>query len=115
VIKAPFAGLVLARSVDEGEWLNTMSNGVIGHLADVDPLEIALEAPEHLLMKIHPGDAMKVRFAATGQTVDAKVTRVVRAVDPRTRSFEVVAEVKNADRALAPGLFAEASLVEGAK
>jgi len=111
-IRAPFSGLILARNTDEGEWVNTMSNAVVGRLADIDPLEIALEAPEHLLMKIHEGDTMKVRFAATGQTVDAKVSRVVRAVDPRTRSFEVVAEVKNADRALAPGLFAEARLTE---
>lgn len=110
VIRAPFAGLVLARSVDEGEWLNTMSNGVVARIADVDPLEVALEAPEHLLEKIAIGDRMEVRFAATGQTVTAKVSRVVRAIDPRTRSFEVVAEVPNPERTLAPGLFAEARL-----
>lgn len=113
VIRAPFSGLVLERSADEGEWLNTMAGGVIARVADVDPLEIALQAPEHLLTEISVGDEMQVRFSATGQTATAKVRRVVRAVDPMTRSFEVVAEVPNSDRKLAPGLFAEARLVKG--
>ncbi|MEQ8275907.1 MAG: efflux RND transporter periplasmic adaptor subunit [Deltaproteobacteria bacterium] len=115
VIRAPFAGLVLSRNVDEGEWLNTMSNGVVARIADVDPLEIALQAPEHRLTDLADGDTMQVRFTATGQSVDAKVSRIVRAIDPRTRSFEVVLSVPNPERAYAPGLFAEASLLEGAK
>lgn len=112
VIRAPFEGLVLERHADPGEWVNTMSNAVVAKIADVDPLEIALEAPEHLLGKIASGDRLSVRFSATGQSVDAKVSRVVDAVDPRSHSFEVIAEVDNAEHRLAPGLFAEASLVK---
>jgi len=112
VIRAPFSGLLLKSTANPGEWLNTMSGGVVAEFADVDPLEIALQAPEHMLGKINVDDEMQVRFAATGQTVSAKVRRIVRSVDPTTRSFEVVAEVPNAARELSPGLFAEAQLTK---
>lgn len=111
-IRAPFSGLLLQSKANEGEWLNTMAGGVVAEFADVDPLEIALQAPEHMLGKINVEDEMEVRFAATGQTVTAKVRRIVRSVDPTTRSFEVVAEIPNADRELSPGLFAEAQLTK---
>lgn len=112
VIRAPFSGIVLMRSADPGEWVNTMSNAVIAEVADVDPLEIALEAPEHLLGKISVGDEVTVRFSATDQEVTAKISRVVAAVNPSSHSFEVVAEVKNPEHRLAPGLFAEAKLAK---
>lgn len=115
VIRAPFGGLVLARYADPGEWVNTMGNSVVAKIADVDPLEIALEAPEHLLGKIAVGDELEVRFSAVDREVRAKVSRVVAAVDARAHSFEIIAEIDNSDHSLAPGLFAEAHRIEEAQ
>jgi multidrug efflux pump subunit AcrA (membrane-fusion protein) len=51
-----------------------------------------------------------VRFPATNQTLEARLTRVVAAMDPHTRTFAAIAELPNKDHALRSGLYAEVTL-----
>jgi hypothetical protein len=50
------------------------------------------------------------RFPATGQTLDARLTRVVGSLDSRTRTFSAIAELPNKGHVLRPGLYAEITL-----
>lgn len=107
IVRAPFAGLVVQRLKAEGEWVSTMPPAPIIMLAEVDPLDVTIQAPEHLMTKIQKGDPVSVHFAATDKTVAATVTRVVPMVRPPARSFTVIVELPNPDGELQPGLFAE--------
>lgn len=110
IVRAPFAGLVIKRVKAEGEWVSTMPPGPIIILAQIKPLDLTVQAPEHLLTRIRVGDPVTARFAATDQTITAAVTRVVPMIMPPTRSFTVIIELANEDLALKPGLFADVEI-----
>jgi membrane fusion protein (multidrug efflux system) len=73
-------------------------------------LELKFRLPERSLATVAPGGAITARFEALGAARPAKVLRINPTVDPRTRTFEVVAVLDNADGALKPGLLAEVDL-----
>lgn len=107
-VRAPFAGLVTARLKTEGEWISTMPPAPLLVLVELDPMEVRLEAPAHLMGQIPVGTALRLRFPAVGKELVTKVTRVVPAIRAATRSFAVIAELPNPDGSLQPGLFTEA-------
>jgi multidrug efflux pump subunit AcrA (membrane-fusion protein) len=110
-VRAPFAGIVGARIKAEGEWVSPMPPAPIIELVEVTPLDLQIQAPEHLLGRIVVGDEVTAHFETVGRTTKAKVTRIVPVVRLPMRSFLVIAEIPNLDRALSPGLFAEIELV----
>jgi multidrug efflux pump subunit AcrA (membrane-fusion protein) len=60
--------------------------------------------------RVKAGDIIHVRFPASGQSLDARLTRVVAAQDPKTRTFSAIAELPNHDNSLRSGLYAEVTL-----
>jgi multidrug efflux pump subunit AcrA (membrane-fusion protein) len=82
---------------------------------DQSILELRLRLPEHDLGKVKIGDLVTARFDALGTTRQAKVTRINQAVDPHTRTVEVVAEIPNPDRTLKSGLLAAVELTGEAR
>ena len=109
-IHAPFNGIIVKRLVNEGEYASVMPATPLVIVEEVDPLDLRIQIPSTNLDKVKAGDAIRVRFPATGQTLDARLTRVVAAMDPRTRTFSAIAELPNKDRALRSGLYAEVSM-----
>lgn len=109
-IHAPFSGIVVQRLKAEGEWVTTMPPSPVILLAQIEPLDLTMQAPEHLLGAIHVGDRAKATFEATGQEVTAEVTRVVPVIMPPARSFTVIVELANEDHAFKPGIFAEVEI-----
>ncbi|MBW2528099.1 MAG: efflux RND transporter periplasmic adaptor subunit [Deltaproteobacteria bacterium] len=110
VVRAPFAGMVVRRLKAEGEWVSTMPPSPLILLAQIEPLDLTIQAPEHLLKTIQVGDRAKARFDATGQEIEGKVTRVVPVIMPPARSFTVIIEIPNEDLSLEPGVFAEVEI-----
>jgi RND family efflux transporter MFP subunit len=106
-IHAPFNGLIVKRMVNEGEYASVMPATPLVIIEEVDPLDLRVQIPSTQLSNAKAGDTVKVRFPATGQTLEARLTRVVAALDPRTRTFSAVAELPNKDHALRSGLYAE--------
>jgi RND family efflux transporter MFP subunit len=109
-IHAPFNGIIVKRLVNEGEYASVMPATPLVIVEEVDPLDLRIQIPSTDLSKAKIGDSLHVRFPATGQTLDARLTRVVAAMDPRTRTFSAIAELPNHDHALRSGLYAEVSL-----
>jgi RND family efflux transporter MFP subunit len=109
-IHAPFNGIIVKRLVNEGEYASVMPATPLVIIEEVDPLDLRIQIPSTNLDKVKAGDPIHVRFPATNQIVDARLTRVVAAMDPRTRTFSAIAELPNKDRALRSGLYAEVSL-----
>jgi RND family efflux transporter MFP subunit len=106
-IHAPYNGIIVKRMVNEGEYASVMPATPLVIVEEVDPLDLRIQIPSTDLNKAKAGDTVKVRFPATGQTIEARLTRVVAAMDPRTRTFSAIAELPNKDHALRSGLYAE--------
>lgn len=111
-VRAPYGGIVTRVTVGEGQWVATMPPTHLVAIEQIDVLDLRVQVPETALSRISEGTALKVRFSAVDRRVAAKVTRVVRSLDPRTRSFSAIAELKNADLSLRPGMFAEVRLAD---
>ena len=112
VVRAPFDGLIVKRLVNEGEYASVMPATPLVIVEEVDPLDLRIQIPSTDLNKAKAGDTMKVRFPAIGQTLEARLTRVVAAMDPRTRTFSAIAELPNKDHTLRSGLYAEVSFAD---
>jgi RND family efflux transporter MFP subunit len=110
-IHAPFNGLIVKRMVNEGEYASVMPATPLVIVEEVDPLDLRIQIPSTEVAKVKAGDAVKVRFPATGQTLEARLTRVVAALDPRSRTFSAIAELANKEHALRSGLYAEVTLL----
>ncbi len=81
VLRAPFAGTVVARDAVAGK---TASAGqVLVQVADLSTMWAQLEVPEAEAALVRPGQSVRIVFEGTrAEPRDAKVSRVAPAVDP---------------------------------
>jgi len=102
-IRAPFAGVVVARHVEKGEWLD--SGDPVVEVLSLDPLEAWLDAPQGLLPAALANEArIEIIDSRTGRTIANEHGRVIPLVDPRARTFSLVAPVSNESGDIAPGV-----------
>lgn len=108
VVRAPFAGVVGARSVSLGDYVNTSTT--LTTLQTVDPQRAAFQVPERFAERLAVGQRVTFRVAA----VDREFVGVVDFVDPvvqvPARTILIKARVPNPRRLLKPGMFVEARL-----
>lgn len=102
-ITAPFDGIVVTRLADLGEWVG--EGAPIVELVSVGEVEAWLDVPQQFFGAAGSQLAgVKVSVEATGQMIEAQRLRTVALVDPRARSFSVVATLDDAKAVLAPGM-----------
>lgn len=101
-IRAPFAGLITERMIEPGEWAGEGQSVV--NLVSMDPVEAWLRVPERHLLDVekNPGE-VRVNINHFG-TLSPTEVRIIPDVDPRSRMFNVVALLDNAEQNLSPGL-----------
>lgn len=105
VVRAPFDGVVAARLVSEGQYVQVQT--AVMKVVRLDPLRLTAQVPERFGPAIHVGQAVKVRTDAYPDRVfSGTITRVSPAVDLQARAFAVEADIPNTDGALKPGTFA---------
>lgn len=112
VIRAPYAGLVMKRHVNEGEYAAVMPPTPLVTLEEIDTLDLRVQVPADKMDEVREGTRLDVWFASVDRRLEAKVTRVVSMVNPQTRTFSVIAELPNADRTLWSGMYAEVRLAD---
>lgn len=109
-VKAPFAGVVTARNVHPGHFLQPASNGqgtVLFTVMRSDVVRVFADIPEVSAEKAGVGTAAAVRVPSLGgREYPASVTRTTGMVDPGTRTLRVEIDIENKDRALKPGAYA---------
>jgi RND family efflux transporter MFP subunit len=114
-ITAPFDGVVTQRFVDPGTMIqasvssSTQSMPLV-HLADTATLRLRFPVPEDSVPMVHVGTPCTVVVGATGQTLDAKVTREADRVDSATRTMMTEVDIDNTDNRIVPGMYASATL-----
>jgi RND family efflux transporter MFP subunit len=101
VVKAPFDGIVVARHASPGAWIGE-GDAVADLLADA--FEAWIDVPQKDLSVLAAGKGeIRVASDAVGRTVTVTAWRVLPDVDPKTRTFSVVASLDPAS-GFAPGM-----------
>jgi Cu(I)/Ag(I) efflux system membrane fusion protein len=108
-ISAPVSGRVLAKLVNEGAYVN-VGQPLFTVLA-LDKVWLELEAFEHQIAAIYPGQTMTVELLALpGEQFSAEVLLLEPMVDANRRTVRVRAVLDNPDGRLKPGMLARARL-----
>jgi membrane fusion protein (multidrug efflux system) len=109
IVRAPFSGLVGARLMSLGDYVNNSTRLVT--LQTVDPQRAVFQVPERYAQRLQVRQEVSFRVAALP---DVEFTGVVDFVDPvvqlPSRTITVKAEVPNRERDLRAGMFIEARL-----
>lgn len=106
-VRAPFAGRVVERHAELGEWVAVGSHVVT--LVSSGEVEAWLKVPERFAASIQD-KAIPVTLTATGRTIESTKLTVVPEADASTRTLQVVATLPNPDGLLLPGLSVTAEL-----
>ncbi|HAK96029.1 MAG TPA: hypothetical protein DCM87_13815 [Planctomycetes bacterium] len=112
IVRAPFAGVVIEKRVDPGD----LAAPGAPLITLYDPRELRLEAAveERIAGAVKTGDALKVRIDALGAELDGRVSEVVPAVDPATRTGLVKIDLPETP-GLRPGMFGRARIARGTR
>ncbi|MDY3551193.1 efflux RND transporter periplasmic adaptor subunit [Gemmata sp. JC717] len=109
-VKAPFPGVVTARNVHPGHFLQPAGAGtgtVLFTVMRSDVVRVFADIPEVNAEKAVVGTAAAVRVPSLGgREYTGSVTRTTGAIDPGTRTLRVEIDIENKDRALKPGVYA---------
>lgn len=109
-VRAPFAGIVGLRQVEQGAWIDTST--VISSLDDLSEVEIEFSVPESYLPRLDIGTIVAARSDAFGpQTFEGRVGAIDSRISQAARAFKVRATFPNQDLLLRPGMFLSLEVV----
>jgi RND family efflux transporter MFP subunit len=110
-IVAPFAGVITARNIDNGDLVSAGTSGQpapLFRIAQTDVLRIYVDVPQTQSRLIAPEQSAAVSVREIpDRTFNAKVVRTARAIDPASRTLRTELQIPNADGGLFPGMYAE--------
>lgn len=112
-ITAPFSGIVTSRSAQLGA-LVAAGNGAAAPLftiADINRLRVYVRVPQNLSGQLSRGMVASLRVPEhPGETFKAVLVRHAGAVDPKSGTVLTEFEVRNPERRLKPGGYADVSM-----
>jgi membrane fusion protein (multidrug efflux system) len=109
-IKAPFSGIIGLRVMSVGDYVKEGAD--IVNLEAIDLLKVDFRVPEIYMRQVQVGQSLEVALdALPGKTYEGRVFAINPLVDASGRSIVIRAQVKNADTALRPGMFARVRLI----
>jgi RND family efflux transporter MFP subunit len=111
-VRSPVGGVVVERLVEPGDM--AMPGKPLVRLYDENAMRVELMVPEELARSVEIGTALDVRVGASGGIYRTRVSEIVPAADPASRSFMIRAPLPSG-RYLQPGMFARAALTVGSQ
>ena len=111
-IRAPFAGILGLRQVNQGQYLDP--GAPIVEITQVDPLELEFGLPQRHASELELDQVVLGTVGQCGQRFEARVDAIEPRVDPTTRAVRLQATVPNPDGKLLPGMAVRVRLVVGA-
>ena len=109
-VESPIAGVVTSKLKNVGEVATMMPPTVVVVIDDLSIVEVRVRVPELKLREVDTGSPVTVYFPALDEEREVPVTRIGNAVDPRTRTIELIIEVDNPDRRIKSGMSVEVEL-----
>jgi RND family efflux transporter MFP subunit len=115
-LRAPFAGTVIGKYVNEGEvYTGTPGyDGISGVLsiAQLGRMKIEIMVPEQDFVLLHPGQPAQVKTDAyPGVDFEGKIFTVNPALNRMSRTSRVAVEINNDKQLLKPGMFAKVEII----
>lgn len=111
-VSAPFAGVVVTRSVSRGQMAEPTDT--LFTVADLSRVWIELDIFERDLARVRVGQSVSVTTDAyPGRTFPGRIVYVAAVLDPAKRTVRARVAIPNPDRALKPGMFARAVVQVG--
>lgn len=107
---APFSGRVAEQKVREEQFVQT--GQALLDIIDDSVLELEFIAPSSWLPTLRGKGAVRVRVDDTGQTYNARVTRLGARVDPVSQSIKVVAVIEGRPAELMAGMSGRIALAQ---
>jgi len=112
IVRAPFAGRLGLRLVDQGQYL--AAGTTIVTLQALDPLFVDFYLPQQALAELRSGDRAELRVDTyPGRVFHATISAISPKLDPASRMLSVRATLPNPDHALLPGMFANVEMNVG--
>ncbi|MCU0236860.1 MAG: efflux RND transporter periplasmic adaptor subunit [Acidobacteria bacterium] len=109
-MKAPFAGIIAAKNMEEGDMINPMMGmgQSILTLMDLSQVKVAVDAPAEEIEKIAIGQKCRVRISSRpDETFSGEVYSKNLAADPLTKTFRVEVRIANPDMKIKAGVYAD--------
>ncbi len=112
VLRAPFDGVVLRRSIEVG---TLATPGLVAFaIADVTSVKAAFGVPDTVLPSLQLGAAETITTDAyPGEVFAGKITLIAPSADPKGRVFDVEVTIPDPDARLKPGAVAALELTGG--
>ncbi len=111
-VRAPFAGVVLKRFVEVGDWVSQGSP--VARLAEFRQMEAVVPVPASSISRaLRPGTGVTLKVPALEKTVRGRVYSVVPQGDPSSRTYPVKVLVDNPHASLMDGMEVIALLPTG--
>jgi len=112
ILKAPFAGRLGIRQIDQGQYLS--SGTAIVTLQELDPIVVDFYVPQQSLAQLKVGEPVSAAIDTyPGQAFKGNITSINAKVDTASRNIQVRASFHNADHRLLPGMYANVSIDSG--
>lgn len=115
---SPFEGHISQRNLDPGSAVSAQSAGTntssVGILTiqDISSVKVQIEVPERDIARVAVGSPVRLTVDPyQGEAFSGTVTRVVHALDPRSRTMGVEVDVPNPKTRLKPGMFARVEVL----
>ena len=110
-LEAPFAGIITMRGIDRGALITSGSGSgasPLFRIARIDNLRIFVNVPQTFVRSITPGQEAKVLVPEYPQrTFVGTIASTAGALDPASRTLLTEVRLRNDDRALMPGMYAQ--------
>jgi membrane fusion protein (multidrug efflux system) len=112
VMHAPFDGMITRRFKSPGDFLASAPPTEVMEVVSLEELEVEFRLPEMYFGRIEEGKTVvKLTSPLLQSTLDARVTRIIREIDPAKGTFACRTAVTAGQRAgLMPGAFVTAQL-----
>jgi cobalt-zinc-cadmium efflux system membrane fusion protein len=116
-LPSPISGVVTARAVGPGQYLNATANGAttpIFTVSDLSKVWLVANAREDDAGRLRVGQPLEMHAVAfPNRTFKATLDYVAPTIDPATRRLPVRAVIPNPDGALKPAMFADFAIKTG--
>lgn len=104
-ITSPVDGVVGSKNIEVGEMVSTANT--LFTIAQLDPLQIAVNVPDQIISEISPGAQAKVSVAQFSKTpFDGQVTKISPVLDSTSHAYPIKIQLANQNGKLLPGMTA---------
>ncbi len=109
-VRSPFAGVIVARLVEVGDYAN--EGQAVLRVIRLDRVKLTFDVPEQDISSLQVGQQKKFTLAVLpGREFSGEITFVSSQAERESNSFPVELTVDNADGALKAGMIAQVALV----